>query len=229
MTDQTTQQDGSLLMTLAVLGGTGKEGAGLVKRWALNGYRVIIGSREAEKAQRRAAEMNEELGGNYIIGMENVEAARQGDLVVLSVPYSAHQATLEGMRGCLAGKILVDVTVPLKPPKVNTVHLPEGKSAALEAQTLLGDSVKVVAAFQNISSEQIKDPNISVACDVLVCGDDTEAKQEVIQLVKAAGMRGFDAGPLANAVAVESLTPVLIHINKTYKVHGAGIRITNLD
>jgi 8-hydroxy-5-deazaflavin:NADPH oxidoreductase len=229
MTEEMKENDGPLVMSIAVLGGTGHEGAGLVKRWALNGYQVIIGSRSEEKATTRAAELNEELGGDYIIGMDNAAAARAGHLVVLSVPYGAHHATLESVKAHLTGKILVDVTVPLKPPKVFAVHLPEGKSAALEAQALLGDNVKVVAAFQNVSAEKIKDPDADVNCDVLVCGDDTEAKKEVTKLVDAAGMRGVDAGPLANAVAAEALTPVLIYINKTYKAKGAGIRITNID
>jgi len=202
----------SLMVTLAVLGGTGKEGSGLAMRWALNGYRVIIGSRDAERATSKAAEFNEILGGDYLIGME-----------------SAHKPTLESVKAHLEGKILVDVTVPLQPPQVRTVHVPEGKAAALETKALLGDSVRVVSAFQNVSAEKLKEPQTSVDCDVLVTGDDDAAKQEVIQLVEAAGMRGIDAGPLENAVAAEALTPVLLYINRAYKVKGAGIRITNLD
>ncbi len=221
--------DTSTLLTIAILGGTGKEGAGLAKRWALNGYRVIIGSRDAEKGANRAAEMNEELGGDYLVGMGNAEAASQAQVVVMSVPYAAHQPTLESVREYLAGKILVDVTVPLQPPAVRTVHLPDGQSAALESQAFLGDSVRVVAAFQNISSYELSDPKHTVECDVLVCGDDVEAKQDVMELAKAAGMRGVDAGALQNAIAIESLTPVLLYINRVYKVKGAGIRITGLD
>lgn len=221
--------DRGLMMTVAVLGGTGKEGSGLAMRWALNGYRVIIGSRDAVRASARAGEMNAELGGEYLTGMSNEDAAKQADLVVLSVPYDAHKATLETVREHLAQKILVDVTVPLNPPQIRTVHVPEGKAAGLEAQALLGESVRVVSAFQNVSAEKLKDPEMEVNCDVLVCSDDADAKTEVIELVKAAGMRGIDAGPLANAVAAEALTPVLLYINKAYKVKGAGIRITNLD
>lgn len=221
--------DGSITMTVAVLGGTGKEGAGLAKRWALNGYRVVIGSRDAERAQTRAAEMNEEIGGEYLSGLVNEEATQAADIVVLSVPYTAHKATLESVKPYLDGKVLVDVTVPLQPPQVRTVHLPEGGAAALEAQAYLGDGVTVISAFQNVSAEKLKDPDTEVNCDVLVCGDNADAKASVIRLVEAAGMKGIDAGPLANAVAAEALTPVLLHINKTYKVKGAGIRITNLD
>lgn len=216
-------------LTIAVLGGTGKEGSGLAMRWALSGYHVIVGSRDAERAASRAAEMNAELGGDYLTGLENAAAAAQADLVVLSVPYSAHQPTLEGVKDSLAGKVLVDLTVPLQPPKVRTVHVPEGKSAALEAQAYLGDDVRVVAAFQNVSAEHLRDPNHVVDCDVLVCGNDAAAKADVMKLVEATGMRGVDAGSLPNAVAVEALTPVLLYINKAYGIKGAGIRITGIE
>jgi NADPH-dependent F420 reductase len=217
-----------LLLTVAVLGGTGKEGSGLAMRWALNGYRVIIGSRDAERAAAKAAEMNAALGGSYLVGMDNASATAQANLVVLSVPYDAQRATLEGVREQLQGKVLVDVTVPLQPPKVRTVHVPAGTAAALEAKAIVGDGVRVVSAFQNVSAEKMKDPDMVVDCDVLVCGDDEDAKQDVFRLVEAAGMRAIDAGPLANAVAAESLTPVLLYINKKYGAKGAGIRITGL-
>ncbi|MBC6937799.1 MAG: NADPH-dependent F420 reductase [Chloroflexi bacterium] len=222
MTDEKT------LLTIAVLGGTGKEGSGLAKRWALAGYSVIIGSRDAERARARAGEMNAEIGGDYLSGASNADAAALADVVVLSVPYAAHKDTLQGVKNEVAGKVLVDLTVPLQPPQVRTVHLPEGKAAALEAQALLGDSVRVVAAFQNVSAGELNDPAHIVDCDVLVCGDKAEDKSLVIKLVEAVGMRGIDAGPLANAVAVESLTPVLLYINRAYGIKGAGIRITGL-
>ncbi|MCU0475209.1 MAG: NADPH-dependent F420 reductase [Anaerolineae bacterium] len=219
----------SLMMTVAVLGGTGKEGSGLAVRWALRGYRVLIGSRDAGKAMEKCVELNSALDGDYLSGTDNYSAAAEADIVVLSVPYGAHRSTLESVRDVLRGKVLVDLTVPLAPPDVRRVNVPEGKSAALEAQALLGDAVRVVAAFQNVSAEKIKDPSAEVDCDVLVCGDDAVAKAEVIRLVEAAGMRGLDAGSLANAVAVEALTPVLLYINRAYKVKGAGIRITGIE
>jgi 8-hydroxy-5-deazaflavin:NADPH oxidoreductase len=228
MSDSSMQVSDPLLLTVAVLGGTGKEGSGLAMRWALRGYRVIIGSRDAERAAGKAAEMNETLGGDYLIGMDNASAAAQANLIVLSVPYDAQRSTLEGVRAELEGKVLVDVTVPLQPPKVRTVHVPAGSAAALEARALLGDGVRIVSAFQNVSAEKMKDPDMEVDCDVLVCGDDDEAKQDVFRLVEAAGMRPIDAGPLANAVAAESLTPVLLYINKKYGVKGSGIRVTGL-
>ncbi len=216
------------MKTLAILGGTGKEGAGLALRWALQGYRVIIGSRAADRAKTRAAEMNSELGADYLTGLANAEAAAAADIVILSVPYSAHQATLSAVREQCRGKILVDLTVPLQPPEIMAVNLPAGQAAALEAQTLLGPAVTVVAAFQNVSAVKLKQLGQPVDCDVLVCSDDQAARLAVIELVEAAGMRGLDAGGLKNAVAAESLTPVLLHINKTYGIAGAGIRITGL-
>jgi NADPH-dependent F420 reductase len=216
------------LIRIAVLGGTGKEGGGLAFRWARAGYDVIIGSRQAEKAERAAAELNERLGDEIVRGMRNDEAAAEADIVVLTVPYSAHKTILESVRQAVQGKVLVDVTVPLKPPDTRTAHIPEGRSAAEEAQALLGEGVRVVSAFQNISSTHLSDESHLINCDVLICGDDAEAKQDVEVLAKAAGMRGVDAGPLANAVAAEALTPVLLSINKRYGVKKAGIRITGL-
>jgi NADPH-dependent F420 reductase len=218
-----------MIKTIAVIGGTGHEGPGLALRWAKSGpYRVIIGSRQPEKAERVATELNQRLGRDLIRGMANQDAAAAADLVVLTVPYSAHASTLESIRDQLAGKILVDVSVPLQPPEVSRVHIPPGGSAALEAQALLGDRVRVVAAFQNVGAAHLKDPERPIDCDVLVCGDDQAAKAEAIALAGAAGTRGLDAGPLQNAVVVEGLTAVLIGINQRYKVRGAGIRISGL-
>lgn len=217
------------MKTLAILGGTGKEGAGLALRWARHGYRIIIGSRSAQRAQSRAAEMLAETPGAALHGLGNVEAAAAADIVVLSVPYSAHKATLESVREACAGKILVDLTVPLLPPQIMTVNLPDGQAAALEAQALLGAAVTVVAAFQNVSAVKLRQLDQPVDCDVLVCADEAAAKAQVIDLVAAAGMRGIDAGSLQNAIAAESLTPLLLHINRAYRIAGAGIRITGLD
>ena len=218
------------LPRIAVLGGTGKEGSGLAFRWAAAGYEIIIGSRKAEKAQTAADELNSLLdGGITVRGLANEDAAHEAELIVLSVPYGAHRPTLETVKDAVQNKILVDVTVPLKPPKVSTVQLPEGRTAAEEAQAILGEGVRVVSAFQNVSATHLKDLAYSVDCDVLVCGDDKEARAEVIKLVAVTGMRGIDAGVLANAIVAESLTPLLIGINKRYGVKSAGIRITEID
>jgi NADPH-dependent F420 reductase len=213
---------------IAVLGGTGHEGSGLALRWAAAGLEVIIGSRQAEKAQQAAAAINSRLGREVARGMENGAAATAAQTVVLTVPYSAHADTLAVVKEAVQGKILIDVTVPLRPPKVSRVWLPEGRSAAEEAQALLGSGVRVVCAFQSISAEHLQGLDHAIDCDVLVCGDDAEAKAIALALAAKAGMRGLDAGPLQNAVVVEGLTPVLIGINMRYKVKGAGIRITGL-
>jgi NADPH-dependent F420 reductase len=218
--------DSELLLTVAVLGGTGKEGKGLAYRWAKAGYKVNIGSRDAAKAQAAAKELLVLLEGEaYVEGMTNQEAAEKSNIVVLTVPYSAHKDTLESVKADLKGKILVDVTVPLVPPKVSTVQMPTAGSAAQEARQIVGEDVQVCAAFQNISHEHLLE-NEDVECDVLVTGTSKEARTEVIKLVEAAGLIGWDAGPLENSVVVEGLTSVLIGINKKYGSTHAGIRIT---
>jgi NADPH-dependent F420 reductase len=220
--------DERTLITVAVIGGTGKEGSGLAMRWALNGYHVIIGSRDGERAQAHAETLNGEIGADLIKGMANQDAAAAANLVALTVPYSAHKSTLESIKEQLQGKILVDVTVPLQPPKVRTVHLPPGGSAAQEAQALVGEGVRVVSALQNITHEKLQDIDHAIDSDVLMTGDDADAKEEVGKLIEAAGLRPVDAGPLANAVAAESLTAVILYIHKRYGIKGAGVRITGL-
>lgn len=221
--------DSDLLLTVAVLGGTGKEGKGLAYRWAKAGYKVNIGSRDAARAQETAKELLGLLEGEaYVEGMSNGEAALKSNIVVLSVPYSAHESTLESVKTELKGKILVDVTVPLVPPKVSTVQMPAAGSAAQAARTIVGEDVQVCAAFQNISYEHLME-NDNVDCDVLVTGTSKEARAEVIKLVEAAGLKGWDAGPIENSVVVEGLTSVLIGINKKYGSTHAGIRITGVN
>ena len=216
----------NLLLSIAILGGTGKEGKGLAYRWARAGYRIVIGSRTSDKAQAAANEIKEMLGeGISIEGLSNAEAARGADIVVLTVPYSAHRSTLESVKNDLKGKILVDVTVPLVPPKVSTVQMPAAGSAAQEAKKILGDDVEVCSAFQNISHEHLLD-DTEVECDVLVTGTSKEARAETLKLVEAAGLRGWDAGPIENSVVIEGMTSVLIGINKKYGSTHAGIKIT---
>jgi NADPH-dependent F420 reductase len=215
-------------MKIGVLGGTGKEGSGLAYRWALAGHEVVIGSRDAAKAAAGAVELNQLLGGKAVVrGAGNREAA-QAAVVVLTVPYAAQIATAESVADLLGGKILVDVTVPLVPPKVDHVQLPNGESAVMALQRRLGAPVKVVSAFQNVSATHLKDYAHEVDCDVLVCGDDADAREVVIGLARDAGLRAWHAGVLANSIASEALTSVLIAINKRYKVAGSGIRITGV-
>ena len=212
--------------TIAVLGGTGHEGRALAMRWAAAGHPVIIGSRDAERARAAAEALKRQVMGSSITGTDNRTAAERCDIAVLTVPYAAHRATLNGVRNALRHKILVDVTVPLMPPKVAQVQLPPETSAAMAAQDLLGPEVRVVSAFQNVSAHLLETVGSPVDCDVLVCGDDKEAREVVVALAGAAGMRGIHGGVLANSVAAEALTSVLIFINGRYKTKAAGIRFT---
>lgn len=214
-----------LILTLAILGGTGNEGPGLAYRWAQAGYHVIIGSRSSEKAKRVAAELNERLERDFVDAMLNADAAKACDIAILTVPYSAQQATLEPLKDELSGKLLVTVTVPLDTENVARVRMPPAGSAAQEAQEILGDAVSVTAAFQAISHTHLRRDG-PIASDVLVCGDSESAKEQTLQLVAAAGLTGWDAGPLQNSVVAEGLVAVLIGINKRYKIKSAGIRIT---
>lgn len=214
---------------IGILGGTGKEGKGLAYRWAKAGFSVIIGSRQMEKAKAAVDEILVILPeGCSIEGMTNEMAAEAADIVVLTVPYSVHKPMLEAIKEYVQGKIFIDVTVPLVPPKVTKVQMPEAGSASLEAQKILGEQVFVVSAFQNISYEHLLG-NQSVDCDVLVCGSGKTARTVVLELVKAAGLKGWDAGVLENSVVVEGLTSILININKQYGVSSAGIRITGVN
>jgi len=214
--------------TIAVLGGTGHEGRALAMRWAAAGHPVIIGSRDAERARAAAEALKRQVMGSSITGTDNRTAAERCDIAVLTVPYAAHRATLNGVRNALRHKILVDVTVPLMPPKVAQVQLPPETSAAMAAQDLLGPEVRVVSAFQNVSAHLLETVGSPVDCDVLVCGDDKEAREVVVALAGAAGMRGIHGGVLANSVAAEALTSVLIFINGRYKTKAAGIRFTGI-
>ena len=215
--------------TIAILGGTGKEGGGLGLRWAMAGHDIILGSRNPERAIAAAEAMNRIVGqNNNVRGAINKEAVAAANIVVLTVPYAAQRSTVQEVRDSLPGKILIDATVPLVPPKVSRVRLPPEGSAVAAMQELLGSEVRVVSGFQNVSAHLLMDPNQVVQCDVLVCGDDSTAREIVIALAADAGLRGIHAGPIVNSAAVEALTSVLISINMRYKIPGSGIRITGL-
>lgn len=219
------------LPVLAILGGTGDLGTGLARRWAQAGYEVIIGSRTLEKAEVAVADLREVMAERGVSAvavqaMANLDAAQAADIVTLTVPFSHQVSTLESVSAALQGKILIDVTVPLVPPRVARVQLPEQGSAGQIAQELLGEEVAVVSAFQNVAAAHLQEGK-GVECDVLVCGNKKAAREEVIKLVEAAGMRGFHAGMINNAAAAEALTSVLIAINKQYSCH-AGIKISGL-
>jgi NADPH-dependent F420 reductase len=215
--------------TICVVGGTGAEGSGLALRWAHHGHDVILGSRDAGKAQSAAAELNQRLGSERVRGMESASGADLAEIVVLTVPFAAQAGTAAAIKDKLQGKIFIDVTVPLVPPKVARVQLPAEDSCVVAIQELVGPEVRVVSAFQNVSAHKLKDLKYQIECDVLVTGDDKQARAIVIGLASDAGLRGIDAGPLANSVVAEALTSALIHINRTYKIPDAGIRITGLS
>jgi 8-hydroxy-5-deazaflavin:NADPH oxidoreductase len=215
------------LPTIAILGGTGNLGPGLAMRWIKAGYTVIIGSRQAEKAETVAAELNRKLGIDRLQGMENSQAARLADVCVLTVVQSAHQAAVESLKGDLQGKILVDATARVEFRKPRP---PDPPSAARKAQERLGPGVRVVAAFQNIPASRLqKNLGSAVDMDVLVCADDLEAAEVVIELIKAIGLNAYYAGNLDHSLVVEGLTSILIVMNKHYGGHSASIRITGVD
>ena len=215
-------------LRIAVLGGTGQEGSGLALRWANVGHKVILGSRSAGKAETAAAALNQRMGKEGVSGMDNRNAAAAAAVVVLAVPYAAQRATVEQVREALIGKILIDVTVPLVPPRVARVQLPEGGSAVEAIQKLLGEQTRVVSAFQNVSAHYLAELDRVIECDVLVCGNDRGAREVAVRLAADAGLRGVHAGVLANSAASEALTSALIAINRHYKVPAAGIHITGV-
>jgi len=210
---------------ISIVGGTGALGSGLAMRWARAGHRIIIGSRDGDRAGQIAGDLSARAE-EQISGMENAQAAAAGDIVVLTVPYSNHQATLDAIAPHLGGKILIDVTVPLVPPKVRTVQLPEGGSVARRTQMVLGEDVRVVSAFQNVAATHLADLDHAIDCDVLVCGNDPEARECVVDLAKDAQMHAWHAGRIDNSAIAEALTSALIFINGKYKIDGAGLRIT---
>lgn len=210
--------------TIGVIGGTGKLGAALARRWAKAGLRVAIGSRDAGKAAEAAAALAAETGAEVGSG-SNAEVAARAGLIVVSVPFASQLATLGEIRAAAAGKVVIDTTVPLVPPKVMRVQLPPEGCAALRAQQALGDAARVVSAFHNVAAHKLATDE-DIACDVLVFGDDKDDRAEVVALADAAGLRGLHGGALANSAAAEAMTSVLIFLNKTYRVDGAGLHIT---
>jgi NADPH-dependent F420 reductase len=212
--------------TLAIIGGTGDLGTGLARRWAKAGYTIVIGSRTADKAEAAATELAALATGAAPRGMANRAAAEAGDIVVITVPFATAPAVLDDIKTAVGGKLVVDTTVPLMPPRVARVQLPPEGSAAVAAQNRLGDGVRVVSAFHNVAAHKLEVVDLALDCDVLVFGDKAEDRQLAIELAEALGVRGLHAGPLANSAAAEAMTSVIIGINRTYKVDGASIRIT---
>ena len=207
---------------ISLLGGTGDLGTGLATRLLKAGYKIIIGSRTLEKAQQAERSL-----GKNTKGLLNKDAALQGEIIILTVPFAHQRGIVEECKTVLKGKLFIDTTVPLMPPKVATVQLPIEGSAAEITQNILGDDVRVVSAFQNISAELLQSDK-EIDCDVLVCGNKKEWRQEVIDLVNTLGMKGWHAGMLPNSAAVEAMTSVLISINKHHAISHSGIKVTGL-
>ncbi len=210
--------------TIAILGGTGDLGTGLAIRWSRAGHRIVIGSRRLEKAQAAVDHLATISPETPAVPMENPGAAAAGDIVVLTVPAEHQVSTLEAVREGLTGKILIDVTAPLVPPRVGTVQLPKEGSAGKRAQDLLGDDVMVVSAFQNIAAHLLRE-DVRIECDVLVAGNKRAARDKVIELIAEAGLTGWHAGPIENAAAAEALTSILIQINRRHEISHSGIKI----
>jgi len=210
--------------TIAILGGTGDLGTGLAIRWSKAGHKIVIGSRTLEKAQTAVDALHKISPDTPAVAMENLDAAAAGDIVVLTVPAEHQISTLDYVKDHLRGKILIDVTVPLVPPKVGTVQLPPEGSAGKRAQDFLGEDVMVVTAYQNIAAHLLQQ-DVEIECDVLVSGNKKAAREKVIELSKAAGMTAWHAGPIANSAAAEALTSILIQINRSGIVSHSGIKI----
>ena len=210
---------------IGIFGGTGALGSALSRKWSKSGHQIIIGSRNAEKAIAVADEINAEVGNKNVTGSDLMEAAKNCGIAVLAVPFSSHTETLHQIKPFLSGKILVDTTVPLSKP-VTKVNLPKSGSAALEAQLLLGEEVHVVSALQNIGSHLVGSEG-SIDAEVLVCGNSSDAVEEVIELIGDLGLNCWHAGSIENSAAAEALTSVLIAINQKHKLKSSGIKITS--
>ena len=213
--------------SLAVIGGTGNLGWALARSWVKSGYEVVIGSRSAERAGEAAARIDVVKGSTSPQGMTNEDAAAKADVIIVTVPFASQEVILRSIANAARGKLIIDTTVPLVPPKVARAQMPPAGSAALTARVVLGDDARLVSAFHNVAAHKLK-ADEEIECDVLVFGDEPEDREIVVSLAEGAGLRGIHGGPLDNSVAAEALTSILIGINKRYKADGAGIRITGL-
>lgn len=215
-------------LSLAVIGGTGSEGSAIAARFAKAGVRVLIGSRDAMKAQNTANIINTKFGINIVEGYSNRDAAAKADVVLLSIPYDGMKPILEDLKTAVQGKIVINIASSLDPERKSRAKLNPKGSITAEVQEFFGEGAKVVAAFQNISPEQLEKFDSKIETDVLVCGGDKEAREAVVAMIRKTGIEAFDAGVLANAVVVETMTAVLIYTNIKYKMKGAGIRLVGV-
>ncbi len=211
-------------INVAIVGGTGSLGSGLALRLAAPGVRVIIGSRDREKARSVVESLRKSLKRGTLEGETNPEAVKEAELVVIAVPYEGHATTVAQLKGQLAGKTVIDAVVPLKKGRP---FVPPAGSALMEAQQILGDEAPVVGALHNISAVDLQSADAPLG-DVLVCGDNEVAKQKVMEIIRRIGARSFDAGPAANAYVIEGLTGVLISLNRKYKSKHASVKVTGI-
>ena len=214
-------------MNIAILGGTGKEGAGLARRWALAGHSIIIGSRDRERAKAKAAELREITRKMPIMGESNMEAAKLGVVVVLALPASGLATTLPEVSDACRDKVVISTVVALAFGGPRLYDPPPAGSSAEEAQGLL-PGAKVVAAFHHIAAHELAETDHPIECDLLLCGDDQAAKDTVAEFGRSMGLRPIDVGPLSNAGLLEGITAVLATINRRYKLKNSGIKITGL-
>lgn len=215
-------------MRIGIVGGTGKEGVGLGLRWAQAGHDVIIGSRDAERARAKAAELAASVAGRPVEGQSNRDAATAADVVVLTVPATGLATTLPELREACRGKVVVSTVVPLTFGGGRLFTPPPQGSAAEAAQEILGAEARVVAAFHHIAAHELAAGDHAIECDLLLCGGDAAAKQLVTELGTSMGLRSVDVGPLTNAGPLEGITAVLATINRRYKLKNSGIKISGL-
>ena len=214
-------------MNIAILGGTGKEGAGLATRWAIAGHSIIIGSRDPGRAHDKAVELRDKAHKIPIVGHGNAEAAALGEVVVVALPAAGLGTTLPEVRDACSGKVVISTVVPLTfaGPRLFTPP-PEG-SAAEQVQALLPQA-RVVAAFHHIAAHELSSTDHPIDCDLLMCGGDAAAKAVVTELGRTMGLRSLDIGPLSNAGPIEGITAVLATVNRRYKLKNSGIKITGV-
>lgn len=209
---------------VAIVGGTGNLGTALALRLAAPGVKVIIGSRDPEKARAVVDSLRPKITHGVIEGYANQEAVQQAEFVVIAVPYEGHAAMVAALKGQLGGKTVIDAVVPLNKGRP---FVPGAGSALQEAQGILAGEAPVIGALHNISAVDLQDPHSSLG-DVLVCGDDAGAKKNVMELIQRMGARTFDAGPASYAYVIEGLTGVLIYLNRKLKSKHASVRITGI-
>lgn len=214
-------------ISIAIVGGTGNMGIGLATLFGRAGYKILIGSRNLQKSQAVANQLNKSISKGEIIGLLQEDAVSSADIVIISVPIKVHRQTISKLSELLKGKLVIDVTVPLDPSDPTKFVLPKAGSAGLETQELIGENGFVVDAFQHVSAKLLLNNTIGEV-DILVCGSPESARYQAIELIKSAGLRAVDAGGLENSAVIESLTPILIYMNKIYRKKDLGIKIQGL-